>query len=159
MGALIAGNPRAAAVRLAHALHRVYWRVFRPTSLGCRCLVLRGDSVLLVRHTYERWWYLPGGGVRRGESFADAARREVREETGLRVDDLSLFHLYHSRAEGKSDHIALFVARAAAGEPRAARGEIAAAAFLPLRDPPPDLSPATRRRIADYLDGRRTAEW
>jgi 8-oxo-dGTP pyrophosphatase MutT (NUDIX family) len=33
-------------------------------------------------------WLTPGGGVERGESHAEAARRELFEETGLEVDDL-----------------------------------------------------------------------
>ncbi len=145
--------------RLAHRARRFYWRLVRPTTLGSRCLVLGDDTVLLVRHTYEPWWYLPRGGVKRGESCAEAARREVWEETGLRLDGLTLFHLYHSRAEGKSDHIALFVTTAWTGSPHARQKEIAAAAFHPLQDLPAAVSPATRRRIAEYLGQTRTVNW
>lgn len=140
-------------------LLRLYWRLVRPTTLGCRCLVLRGDSVLLVRHTYCDGWHLPGGGVKRGEAFAEAARREVREETGLEVDGLRLLQLYHSRAEGKSDHVALFAAESPEGLPRPASLEIAEVCFAPLNALPDDTSPAARRRIAEHLGAAPTALW
>lgn len=43
--------------------------------------------ILLVRKPRSRWM-LPGGKVERGETIADAAMRELQEETGLGVDGL-----------------------------------------------------------------------
>ena len=53
--------------------------------------VLRGDSILMVEQTVgERvWWTLPGGGIDPGETDAEAARRELLEETGLAATDLT----------------------------------------------------------------------
>ncbi len=46
-------------------------------------VVLRGGHVLLVHRPRYDDWTLPKGKLDRGESFEDAALREVREETGL----------------------------------------------------------------------------
>ena len=59
---------------------------------SCVRVVLRdrGGRILLFRAQLEsratgHWWELPGGGIEPGESYAHAAVREIREETGLRV--------------------------------------------------------------------------
>ena len=135
---------------------RLYWRLRRPRTLGVRGLVLDGDNrIALVRHTYADHWYLPGGGVKKGESFEQALARELREEIALTDFAVErLLGIYHSRREYKDDHIAVFVARVPPGakEPlaRADYLEIEQAAWFDLEDLPPDLSPATARRIAEY---------
>jgi 8-oxo-dGTP pyrophosphatase MutT (NUDIX family) len=140
-------------------LARLYWRLFQPITLGSRCIVVDGERVLLVRHAHSSGWRLPGGAVEKGETLAEAARREVREECGLAVDDLSMLGIYYSDAEGKHDHVAIFVAQGFFGTLHAQRGEIARLEFFPLRDLPADTSPATRRRVEEYLDGTRADRW
>jgi ADP-ribose pyrophosphatase YjhB (NUDIX family) len=73
------------AYRFAYAGLLVWSHVFRPHTRGVKCIVCAGDEVLLVRHSYGSGdWDLPGGFVRRGEAYADAARRELAEELGAR---------------------------------------------------------------------------
>jgi len=53
-----------------------------------RVLLCSAGKILLLRchdvHDFSHfWWVTPGGGLQAGESYLDAAIREVREETGL----------------------------------------------------------------------------
>jgi len=43
---------------------------------------------LILQHSREKTWELVKGGLEEGESFEDAARREVKEETGLNINKL-----------------------------------------------------------------------
>jgi 8-oxo-dGTP pyrophosphatase MutT (NUDIX family) len=55
-----------------------------------RCVIRRGEAFLLVVHrsavaNAPRTWGLPGGRMERGEDFEGTARREIREELGVRL--------------------------------------------------------------------------
>ena len=56
----------------------------RRLTLGARVMLVDGDKVYLIRHTYAPGWQFPGGGVEPGESAEEAAAREVSEESGYR---------------------------------------------------------------------------
>jgi 8-oxo-dGTP pyrophosphatase MutT (NUDIX family) len=61
-------------------------RVLLVDAAG-RTLLFRGGD---PARPGERWWFTPGGGLGAGESSAAGAARELREETGLRVDPAEL---------------------------------------------------------------------
>jgi ADP-ribose pyrophosphatase YjhB (NUDIX family) len=61
--------------------------------IGIGIIVLKGEEVLLIkrgRPPAQNQWSLPGGAQELGETVEAAARREVFEETGLKLGKLTL---------------------------------------------------------------------
>lgn len=106
-----------------------------PESFGASVVVLQGDSVLLILREDFRIWGLPGGAVEVGESVAEAAIREVREETGVEISLDRLVGMYYRQQGG---HQAVFLAHPEAGDPRPDGYETLKAQWYPL-DQLPDL--------------------
>jgi 8-oxo-dGTP diphosphatase len=73
-------------------------------------IVRRGDEILVMKRAMGALtgaWYFPGGSLEHGETPEEGARREIREETGLEVDDLRLFRVWHYRAEEAAHAVAI----------------------------------------------------
>jgi ADP-ribose pyrophosphatase YjhB (NUDIX family) len=142
--------------RLCYRVLQAWWKLRRPITVGVRVLLIREGKVLLVRHTYQQAQYLPGGGVKRGETLEEAIRREAKEEVGAEMGGLSLLGVYTNLFEGKCDHVAAFVCDAFTLSGQTDR-EIEAYAFYDLDALPVDASPGTRRRVNEYLAGEPAA--
>jgi ADP-ribose pyrophosphatase YjhB (NUDIX family) len=140
--------------RLSFRLLRLWWWIWRPVLAGVRVLIIDDGQVMLVRHTYRRGWFLPGGILARGETCEDGARREAREETGLELHVLELLGVYTSLARNLTDHVMVFIARPGptVGEPD---HEIAEARWFPADNLPPGVDPSVPRRLAEFRRGAR----
>ena len=149
-------------MQILYRLRRILLRVTGWKTRGVKVMVFnpRGE-LLLIRNSYGKDWLhvLPGGGIHRSESPADAALREVREEVGIVAECLESMGTYRSEAEGKRDTIHLFTAFTA-DEPQADRVEVEEACFFPLDALPATVSAATLRRVAEYKGERsRSTTW
>lgn len=140
-------------MRAAYLIYRSYLRIARPLSLGAAAVVMdTGGRVLLVRHTYQPGWHLPGGGVKKGESAIEALQRELMEEVGVSfsLQDVKMVGLYYQRASFKHDHQAFFLVKCA-NPPRsfAPNLEIEEAAFFDPSSLPEETCDCTRYKIRE----------
>lgn len=137
-----------AALRLAHALRLRYRRLARPQLQGCSIIATDLEGrLLLVRHSYgPAVWALPGGGIRRGEDPAEAARRELREEVGCEARALTHVAVVEKELSGAPHRAHLFEIRID-DNPRPDRREVIEARFFPTHSLPEPLSPIARARI------------
>jgi ADP-ribose pyrophosphatase YjhB (NUDIX family) len=57
-------------------------------------IVDKQNRLLMMKRSDSGSWGLPGGAVEPGETVEEAALRETLEESGLRVEEMSLFGVF-----------------------------------------------------------------
>lgn len=123
--------------------------------VGAGVAVLNDNKVVLIRRADNGLWDIPGGAVEPGEAVEDAARRELREETGLEAAPLTLLGVFsgpefqHTYPDGNVVEwvTVLFSADWDDEVPRAG-DDAAKVAWYPLDALPTGLSPAAGRYLA-----------
>jgi len=119
----------------------------RPTVRVGAVIVVDG-RLLLVRQARgrESYWLLPGGGVRFGETFAEALARELREELGAAATQMRPIAFLESISPDLADyakhvvHVVLWTELANADELRER---------LLLHDASPEASVLREERLDD----------
>lgn len=145
--------------KIATRLLRKYQSILGICTLGARALVLnQNKEILLVKHTYQPHWYIPGGGVKRGESVKAALFRELQEEVGVTVlGEPQLLGIYHHRYLGVNDYPIIYVidnfSIAHANSP-----EIEQIGWFAYDNLPEMTSPGTKRRLDEYFSKGSVAE-
>lgn len=123
-----------------------------PVAFGVAAVARnRNRQILLVRHSYQPGWMLPGGGVGRAEPPTDAIMRELREEVGMTgASAPELFALYTRKAGWATNLVAVF--RVDDIEINFKPNfEIVDARFADPDDLPAETTPPTARRIKEAL--------
>ncbi|HEY1750955.1 MAG TPA: NUDIX domain-containing protein [Caulobacteraceae bacterium] len=145
---------------IVRPFYQAYSRLSRGATLGVRALVLNpAGEVLLVEHTYVPGWFLPGGGVERGETVEQAVVRELAEEAGVRpLRRPTLLAVQSNHRIFRGDHVVVF--RVDDWEPcrASAQGEIHAVAWHHPDRLPADATPATHQRIAEFIGGAEASQ-
>ncbi len=111
--------------------------------------MLCGKEVLLVRHSYgSDLWTTVGGGIKKGEAFEVALRREVKEEMGLVLDTVKKVREIFSDREYKKDTIHVYVSTTKNKQVQIDGTEIVAAEWFLLNKLPNSTSPSLKKFLA-----------
>jgi ADP-ribose pyrophosphatase YjhB (NUDIX family) len=124
------------------------------TTLGVNIAIIQNGKILLTKREDFEVWCLPGGAVDEGESVAQAAIREAREETGLEVELTRLIGLYsHPNESAFIGHIISFAAQPIGGQYQPDPHEVVEMRYFAPDEIPGDLLVTHGRRIKDAFSG------
>jgi len=128
--------------------------VDRPDQLpSTLCYLVDSDRLLMLRRKKEPFadhWTAPGGKIKPGETPRDAIEREMREETGLSVSDLTLKAVC-SETGGANYNWLLFIFRAHGYRGRLRAGGEGELRWLPLDELDAWRLPDVDRRIMPLI--------
>lgn len=138
--------------KIANRVLRKYQSILGICTLGSRAIVLNSQNqILLVKHTYQPHWYIPGGGVKKRESAKKAVLRELKEEVGLTViGEPELFGIYYHTYLGVSDYPIIYVVKNYSIT-HAYSPEIEKIEWFDYSNLPEMISPGTKRRLNEYF--------
>ena len=120
-------------------------------TVSAAAIVTNGEGkVLLLNHVLrpDSGWGYPGGFLDKGEQADHAIRREVREETGIELEELQL------RQVGTfGRHIEILFRARASGEPEVRSREIIELGWFGANELPEEMSRRQKDQIRNVLSG------
>lgn len=131
--------------------------------VGIGVMVLKDNKVLLGHRLSKRkdtggiqegdCWSLPGGKQELFETMFDGAKREIKEETNLDIDNLELFGASDDIATDRHFVTLQIVARSSSGELKAMEPEKEDKwEWFDLDNLPPNLYTPSKKFIDDYIN-------
>jgi ADP-ribose pyrophosphatase YjhB (NUDIX family) len=147
---------RSLRARLVTRAIHAWFVLTRAMTFGVRAACFdENGRVFLVRHSYVPGWHMPGGGVERGQTAAEALLLELREEGNLEViGEPALLALFFNPRTSRRDHVAFYRCKVRQTEPKLPDAEIVDTGFFALDALPDGTTSATLRRL-DELAGKR----
>jgi ADP-ribose pyrophosphatase YjhB (NUDIX family) len=128
--------------RLKHLLLKIYkilpinirfalsFLIARKFIVGIVAFVVKDNKLLLVKHSYQYPWGLPGGFLKPNENFSTSIEREIKEETNLKVKLEKILEIINNPGKPAIDVIVF--CKVVGGEIRVDKVEVEDAKFFEL---------------------------
>ncbi|MBC2711388.1 MAG: NUDIX domain-containing protein [Desulfosarcina sp.] len=132
-------------------------RIFVP---GVRAIIVNDAGDILLQHRRDNaLWGLPGGSVEIDETAIEALKREVREETALKVIEAEPMALYcgprqkfsYPNGDQVQCFAVSFIVRKWEGRPHADGLEGSMVRFFSISELPESLVPVHQQTLEDYV--------
>ena len=123
-------------------------------TFGAGAVVLDQGKVLLIKRRDVEVWALPSGAIEDHETTAEAAVREVWEETGIQIELTRLVGIYSRPAwRAGGDHGVVFAGKPLTDRIKIQPEEVVEAGYFPVADLPEPFTWWHRERINDAVQG------
>ena len=116
---------------------------FQNPSPGIAVLVIDGDRVLLGKRSAEPGkgkWAIPSGYIEFEEDYLAAARREVKEETGLEIEIRSILHVESAFLSPRNHFFTAYLLGRVVGGKLEASDDLDLVAWFPICGPLPEMA-------------------
>jgi 8-oxo-dGTP pyrophosphatase MutT (NUDIX family) len=141
-----------------HTILRILY-YFGYNTFAARALIIKGNKILLIKHSYQPGWHIVGGGIDRGETPVQAVKRELLEELGLKcLEEPKIFGIYYNNYKNGNDFKVIYVVKKFNLPKSFHNGEISEARMFDMKKLPKDIHQPTLRRIEEYMGLRKMDE-
>lgn len=133
-------------VNLRYLISHLYADKF---NVGMIAFVIRNNKVLLLKHSYQNSWGLPGGWMIKGEELSQTMEREIKEELSIKVKVVNIFEI--KSVPGHPIIDVAVVCHYISGEVKEDQVEVEKATYFPIDSLPPNIISTHRPYLERYL--------